>query len=197
MVQWTNSWLIPSPRPGAIGSTSSKTSATAVWDLVESCCFGQPFSMICLFYSLCSPFSLVMTYIYIIYIHKHIHIYTYLYTPLFSHGGLVARRIMGYPVRAKRSFQNWGWKFTPEPLDLGLEAVFSILIFRMVNYQDRLISVDNSDLLIIHQPLKWIYPLDQPQKTVNFRVRSLQGAPSYKLLHYPSNYSDNHHPPNT
>ena len=66
-------------------------------------------------------------YIYIIYIRKHIHIHTFfLHSFIFPWGGLVARRIMGYPVRAKRSFGN----LHRNPLDLGLEAVFLILIFK-------------------------------------------------------------------
>lgn len=66
--------------------------------------------------------------IYIYNIHTQTYPYTHIFFTLlyFPMGGLVARRIMGYPVRAKRSFGN----LHRNPLDLGLEAVFLILIFK-------------------------------------------------------------------
>jgi hypothetical protein len=77
--------------------------------------------MICLFYSLCSPFSLVMTYIY------NIHTQTYSYIHISLHSfifpwGVSSQTYHGVPCPCKKIVQNWGWKFTPEPPGFGARS---------------------------------------------------------------------------
>lgn len=150
LAERTNSWLIPSPRPGAIGSTSSKTSATAVWDLVESCCFGQPFSMMCPFLQLVFPNQFgydmyiyiiwyeIDMYIYIIYIRKHIHIHTFFYTPLFSHGGVSSQTYHGVPCPCKKIVR----KFTPEPPGFGARSCVFNSYFQILFSEWWIIRID-------------------------------------------------------
>ena len=111
-IQWSNEPIhfIPSPgRPGAIGSTSSKTSATAVWDLRSGwttrgfpgqfrdsdgrimllwTALFDDLSFLQLVFPIQFAYDIYIiilydmnwyVYTYIIYIHKHIHIYTHLF----------------------------------------------------------------------------------------------------------------------